>query len=124
MGKKPELRSESVEQLIARFTDIALRQEEALLDVKTALFNRLYGEMDKVVEELRSRGPAELGKLTSLFAHPTGQVRYKAAVYSLGIHPIEARQVLEDLAKSNDFPSTLYARGTLLAYDSGRFKPK
>ena len=46
----------TVDQLVERFVAIALDQHEAMRHDDNAKYNRLYGQMDDVKQELKSRG--------------------------------------------------------------------
>ncbi len=113
----------TIEQLVARFVDIALAQDNAMLHDQTAKFNRLYGEMDRVDNELRARGTEARLALVALYDHPNPQVRLKSAVRTLGIAPAEARRVLEAIEASGELPQALDAGMSLWNLDRGVFKP-
>ena len=113
----------TIEQLVARFVDIALAQDNAMLHDQTAKFNRLYGEMDRVDNELRARGTEARLALVALYDHPNPQVRLKAAVRTLGVAPAEARRVLEAIEASGELPQALDAGMSLWNLDRGVFKP-
>jgi hypothetical protein len=73
--------------------------------------------------ELRARGLAARRALLRLFDHPNMQVRLQAAKWSLGVAPEAARQVIEEIKKSQWFPYALDAGMTLRNLASGVFKP-
>lgn len=110
-------------QLVARFADIALAQDEAMLRDQTARFKRHYREMDAVDNELRARGREARRKLLALYEHPNPQVRLKAAVRTLGVAPLEARRVLEAIEASGEQPQALDAGMSLWSLDRGVAKP-
>ena len=113
----------SAPQLVDRFAEIGEAQYVALLDNDHRKYNRLYDLMGEVDNELRSRGETARFELLKLFDHPNDQVRLKAATHALGVAPIGARKVLEDLASDVAYPQTASARGLLGALDDGSFKP-
>lgn len=113
----------TTEQLVARFADIAVAQDQALLHDQSARFKRLYREMDVVDNELRGRGIDARRQLLALYRHPNAQVRLKAAVRTLGIAPVEARRVLEAIEASGEQPQALDAGMSLWNLDRGVFKP-
>ena len=121
--KKRNIRDLTTEQLVDRFVDIALAQDNAMLHGQTAKFNRLYGEMDQVDNELRNRGIEARLRLLALYEHPNAQVRIKAAKRTLGIAPAEARRVLETIEASGEQPQALEAGMSLWNLDRGVFKP-
>jgi hypothetical protein len=110
-------------QLVQQFADIALAQYRALLGNDSAEFNILFGRMNFVVDELKSRSGDDRHLLASLYGHENPQVRLKAAVRTLGIRPQEAREVIERIASSKEYPQAGDAGMTLDALDRGIFKP-
>lgn len=120
--RRENLQTRTLVQLIERFADIAIAQDDALLNSDISKFNRLYDRMDEVDSELRARGTEARQALLQLYSHPNLQVRLKAAVRSLGVAPSHARRLLEDLRKSGA-PQALDAGMTLRGLDEGSFKP-
>lgn len=117
----------TVDQLVERFAEIGIAQDKALWDSlgtdDYAEFSRLFAEMNDVDHELRSRGrTARLG-LIRLFDHRNAQVRLKAAKRTLGVAPIEARKIIEEISQSNLFPQAGEAGMTIDSLDQGIFKP-
>jgi hypothetical protein len=113
----------TTEELVERFTAIALKQDEAVRSYDSAKFNRLFDQMDRVREELRSREGDQRRALLPLYDHPNPQVRLKAAVTTLALAPTAARRVLKALSYPKDKPQALDAGMTLWGLDSGEFKP-
>ena len=120
--KRQELKGMALEQLIERFAEIAVAQDEALLYNELSKFNRLYDRMDEVDSELRARGTEARMALLDLYAHPNLQVRLKAAVRTLGVAPKQARKLLEALRGSKG-PQALDAGMTIRGLDDGSFRP-
>ncbi|MBM3543991.1 MAG: DUF2019 domain-containing protein [Alphaproteobacteria bacterium] len=118
-----ELQMMSVAQLVERFEAIALAQDEAILYDEIKKFNRLFGQMENVKEELKSRVGDQRRALMVLYEHPNAQVRLKAAKATLAVAPQEARRLIEVIADSHEFPQAGDAGMTLLALDEGIFKP-
>lgn len=120
---KSRLTTLSIGELVKRFADIGVQQYDALMgdDVKT--FNRLYEQMDAVVQELRARTGDQRQALIPLYKHTNPQVRMKAAINSLACNYSEARQVLEDVANSQKFPTAGHAGMILEGLEQGDFKP-
>jgi hypothetical protein len=114
----------TVDDLLARFAEIGIAQDKALLYDEVATFNRLYRQMDEVDNELRARGPDAHLALLRLYDHPNMQVRLKAAVRTLGVAPLRARQMLETIAASNYFPQAGDAGSALALIDEGIAKPR
>ncbi|MGH6838399.1 MAG: DUF2019 domain-containing protein [Methylocella sp.] len=113
----------TVDQLIDRFAEFGVAQDQAELMGEMGKFNRLYGQMDATEKELRRRGrDARLG-LQRLYDHPNMQVRLSAAKRTLGVAPDAARKVIQAIYDSKWYPQAGDAGMTLLNLDSGVFKP-
>jgi hypothetical protein len=113
----------SVEALIERFVDISVAQDDALLDNKIARFNRLFDEKAAILAELKSRPGDQRRRLVSLFGHSNPQVRLNAAKATLAVEPEAARQALQAIADSREFPQAGDAGMSLWNLDRGVFKP-
>ena len=120
---KQTLEGLTVDQLVDRFAEIGVAQDQALLYDDHKKFNRLYSQMNGVDQELRRRGLQARLALLRLFDHPNMQVRLKAAKRTLGVAPERARHVIEEIKKSQWFPQALEAGMTLWNLDRGVFKP-
>jgi hypothetical protein len=59
----------------------------------------------------------------TLYEYPNMQVRLKAAIHTLAVAPVEARQAVEAIANSKWFPQAGDAGMSLLGLDNGTFKP-
>jgi hypothetical protein len=121
--KRLKLQDLSVDQLLERFTAIALEQDQALLMDEIARFNKLFDQMDAVKKELRSRSGDQRRALLALYDHPNIQVRLKAAVGTLAAEPESARKLLQSIADSREYPQAADAGMTLGELDRGIFKP-
>lgn len=121
--KRADLRDMSVDQLLGRFSEIALAQHDALLMNDTAKFNRLFDEMEEVEAELKFRAGDQRRILLHLFDHPNPQVRLAAAKATLALAPKEARNVLQKIKDRREYPQALDAGMTMRALDDGVFKP-
>lgn len=113
----------SVEELVGRFSEIGAAQDQALQYEELKKFKQLYREMDKVDNELRQRGIGARLALQKLYTHQNMQVRLKAAVRTLGVAPIEARKIIEEIAQSKNYPQAGDAGMTLYNLDRGVFVP-
>jgi hypothetical protein len=113
----------TAEQLVERFTAIAVDQYKALQSHEIARFNRLFDRMDAVKQELKARDGDQRRALLSLYDHPNPQVRLKAAVATLAVSPEKATSVLKEIAATHNDVQGLDARQTLRCLDSGIFKP-
>lgn len=123
MTKGGELRSLTVEQLVAAFEAMGIEQAHAELHGKISKYNRLFEKMVAIQDELKVRADDQRSALVSLLRHPNPQVRYMAAEYTLAVAPRESRQTLQDLSDKNIYPQAANARGTLRSLAIGRRKP-
>ena len=121
--KHSALKSMTTDQLIDRFAEIGVAQDQALLYDEIGKFNRLFDQMHAVDDELRARGPEARRALLRLFDHQNMQVRLQAAKWSSGIAPETARPVIELISESNWFPQAGDAGMTLQYLDEGIFNP-
>ena len=113
----------SVDQLIERFRLIASAQYDALWTFQTARYNRLYTQMDDVLNELKSRDGEQRRSLIPLLESDNVQVRLTAATALLVIVPDLARSVLENIRDDGQMPQAADAAGLLRALDNGSFVP-
>jgi enoyl reductase-like protein len=121
--KRTNLSEMTVEQLVRRFTEIALEQDKAILMDDNAKFNRLYLQMKAAEEELKSRAGDQRRALLPLYRHSNLQVRLKAAIATLAAVPEQARDELQAISASRQYPQAGDAGMTLKALDQGIFKP-
>ena len=121
--KRIKLENMTVDQLVERFVAIALDQDRAALHDDNAKYNRLYGQMDAVKQELKSRPADQRRALIPLHAHPNAQVRLKAAIATLALAPEAARRTLQVISDRNEYPQAADARGMMSALDDGTFVP-
>jgi hypothetical protein len=119
--RRSPLRGMTTEQLVDRFLTLALDQDEALLQDKTARFNRLYGLLQAVVVDLVARD--QLPALLALLDHPNPQVRLKAATAVHGVAPAAARRALQRIVDADDYPQAPDAAGMLRPLDQGGHEP-
>ncbi|MFZ5735891.1 MAG: DUF2019 domain-containing protein [Pseudomonadota bacterium] len=122
--RKQDLNEMAAPELVALFAKIVVGQDEALLGNQIARFNRLFGVMTEIADELKSRDGDQRTALLSLFEYPNMQVRLQAAKLTLAVAPVEARQQLEAIASSKWFPQAGDAGMCLSFLDDGTFKPK
>ncbi|HLH11866.1 MAG TPA: DUF2019 domain-containing protein [Methylovirgula sp.] len=113
----------TIDQLVDRFAEIGVAQDDALWGSKYARFKRLFEQMNEVDLELRSRGAEARRALLRLYNHRNIQVRLKAAKRTLAVAPIEARRLIEDISRSGFYPQAGEAGMTLSNLDEGIFKP-
>ena len=103
---RPTLAEMSLDALVARFSDACLREfwtrhcgrDENPLDVE--LCNKIGGEVDQIVAELRQRGACD--RLLPLLQSPNITERAEAARATFDIAPERALKTLEEVAASKD----------------------
>src|SRR4051812_18909468 len=94
----------SVADLVAEFTQIAIRQGDDLLGEDTRSYNRLFDKMRAIELELKARPGDQRSALLPLLAHPNIAVRWKASIATLAISPAAARETLQAVATSMYMP--------------------
>jgi hypothetical protein len=122
MKRKPP-REMTVEQLVEHFVAIAVAQDQALDRDDTGAYNRLFSQMQRVREELRSRAGDQRRVLVPLLAHPNVQVRLVAAMTTLAIAPEAARRALKLIKERKEFPQAADASMTLRSLEDGTLIP-
>jgi ParB-like chromosome segregation protein Spo0J len=120
---RSKLESMSIDQLVQRFVEIGIAQDDASLRENISQYNRLFDRMQDVVQELKRRDGDQRRALIALLEHPNFQVRLKAAMATLAIVPRAARQTLETIRAANWQPQSMDAGMTLRDLDRGTFKP-
>jgi hypothetical protein len=113
----------AVEQLLKRFVDLVLDQEEASARFQIAKANRLFWLKTGVEEELKARDGDERRALLTLLDHPSAQVRLNAAKATLAVAPMDARRALQAIAASSEYLQAADAGLCLENLDEGIFKP-
>jgi hypothetical protein len=113
----------STDELVARFRDLATRQEEALRLFETRKYNVLYAALKAIETELKGRPGDERRALMELYSHNQTQVRLTATKATLAVAPVEARAILREITDSKVTPFALYAGMTLSRLDAGLYTP-
>lgn len=121
--KRQQLSDISTADLVYLFAMIGVAQDEALLGGELAKFNRLYGRMQAVSNELKSRDGDHRRELRQLYSYDNMQVRLKAAIHTLAVLPEEARKQLQAVAQSDWFPQAGDAGMSISGLEDGTFKP-
>lgn len=121
--KKSAMSDMSTGSLVDLFSSIAVAQDAALLGGQYAKFNKLFQQMSEIALELKRRDGDQRRALIRLYTFPNMQVRLKAAVHTLAVAPIEARNELAAIARSQWFPQAGDAGMTLRGLEEGSFKP-
>lgn len=118
-----KLRDLTNEELVERFADIAIAQDNASIRDETSKYNHLYDQMEAVETELKDRDGDQRQALVPLYEHRNAQVRLCAAKATLAVAPQEARKLLEIISQSHEHPQAGDAGMSLLNLDRGIFKP-
>ena len=121
--KGVKLQELMIDELVKRFAELVIAQDNAELYGEIPKYNRLFKEMEAVDQELRARGRVARLALLRLFNHSNMQVRVQAAIDSLGVAPESARKVLEAIRASKWQPQAMAAGMILRGLDSGQYKP-
>jgi len=114
---RSNVKTMTVNELVQRFVTIALDQDQALFNDEIATFNKLYGQMDAVRNELKSRPGDQRSALLPLYTHPNIQVRLKAALSTMEIAPEAARKVFRKIADSRRYPQAADALAAIWRLD-------
>jgi hypothetical protein len=109
--------------LIDQFAEVCVAQNRELLHARLHKKPELIWQMMAIDRELRKRGGDARLALLKLYHHPNMQVRLQAATLTLAVAPVEAREVIDAIARSGRMPQAAEARGTLRELDTGVFKP-
>jgi hypothetical protein len=121
--KRLDLSELTVQELVARFAEIGVDQDKAIVNDGSAKFNRLFFQMKTVEDELKARDGDQRRALLPLFRHDNMQVRLMAAKSTLAVAPEAARKMLQTIADSR-WPNQGGDAGMCLwALDEGIFKP-
>lgn len=123
MSRKTKLETASVEDLVALFVSIAIKQNTAAENFRNSEYNSLYGMMEEVEAQLKSRDGDQRHALMPLYGHPNPTVRFKAAMATLALAPRDARNVLQLIKDRKEFPIAMNASQMLSAIDEGRYIP-
>jgi hypothetical protein len=114
----------TVQELVEQFLALSLAKGTAIMRGEIAKANRLYGKIDAIKKELRSREGDQRRALRILYDHPNPQVRLEAANATLVALPDEARAALQMICDRHEFPQAGDAGFTLLYLSDGRYVPE
>lgn len=91
-----ELAAMSDEELRSNFERLAVAMSKCELTKK---YNRLSGELYRLLKVIRSRGPDAMTKFLPLLSHENREVRYGAAVLCYDLALEDCRRVLVEIEK-------------------------
>jgi len=120
---RTDLKGVPVDDLVARFADIGIEDDNAEKVNDIAKRNSLRGQLSAIKNELKSRSGDQRSALIKLYNHPNMEVRLLAAKATLAVAPAESRRIIEWIAASNWFPYAGDAGMCLYMLDSGKFVP-
>ena len=123
-AKEINLQDLSVDQLVERFTELALAQDKALLGENIPRVNQLFDSIEEVKSELQGRAGDQRRALLRLYDHPNAQVRLKAVKATLAVEPVAARRMLQIIADSHEYPQAGDAGMSIRYLKEGIYKPK
>jgi hypothetical protein len=122
--KQARLQDMTVDQLVERFSDLALEQDKALLGENIKRVNQLYDALKGVEGELKLRDGDQRRALVRLYEHKNPQVRLKAVKATLAVAPEIARPMLQAIADSREYPQAGEAGMSIWFLKEGTYKPK
>ncbi len=100
-----------IDQLVDRFSQLALRQHDALEFANASQYNALYEQMSAVRDELRRRG--SFAVLERLLTHSNITVRLEAARRLIKDSPSKVRPVAQAIAQTRRLPWAADATGMI-----------
>jgi hypothetical protein len=124
MSKHVPLDQLTVAELVQRFLSLTLGQYDAERRSEISKYNRLYGEMRNIRDELKRREGDQRRALLPFINHENAQVRLMAASSLLTIVPDRAKKALETVRDSRIVPQSVNAGFLLDGLEDGSFVPK
>jgi hypothetical protein len=113
----------SVAELLERFTIASLGQYQAEFESNIAKQNKFVRQTMAIADELKSRPGDQRVALTKLYDHPNVQVRLNAAKLTLAVAPTAAREVIQTIKDSKEYPQAMDAGMCLWTIEQGIFTP-
>jgi Domain of unknown function (DUF2019) len=107
-----------LEKLVEKFAHHTAEQTDAIFREDARTGNRHAKQRVATFKKLRAHGDAGRDALARLFTHPRMDVRGMAAVYLLRHRTMEARAVLEEIAKGVGL-AAFEAQEALKRWDEG-----
>lgn len=121
MTKRTRYQDAATSELVALFETITTEQCDASWCWQASRYNRLFGQMVAICDELKSRAGDQRLALLPLLQSENVQVRLMAAIQLLALAPDQARSALESVVASGYMPQVADARGMLRALDEGTY---
>lgn len=117
------IRDISVQELLDRFVDVCLDQEDALSDEDYDKFNRLYDVRMDIQDELKRRGDKARRSLLRLYDHPNLTVQMFAAAATAGLEREAALAKLREIGARRDFLDSIRANSMATRLEEGAWDP-
>lgn len=117
--KSKDIRAQPTERLVARFAEIGLEQDYALLGNEIYRFNKLFEEMLLIETALKEKQGDQRRLLFSLYDHSNMQVRLNAARATYDLDNERGRALMEEIAASGHNPQAGDAGMGLWVMDGG-----
>jgi hypothetical protein len=114
----------SVEDLVLRYAEISVAQDDAIFHGDNRRFRRLFKEMKEIEQELKRRPGDQRRTLLPLYEYPNMQARLNAANATLAVAPVAARRMLITISESGWLPQSADAGMAIRCLDRGLFKPE
>lgn len=124
MNYKARHEHKETSELVALFETITTEQCDASWCWQASRYNRLFGQMVAICDELKSRDDDQRLALLPLLQSQNVQVRLMAAIQLLALAPQQARDALEGVIASGYMPQVAEARSMLRALDEGTYVPQ
>ena len=113
----PDVVAMTVDELVDRFTAIAVAQDKAIFEENNAEYNKLYAQMRTITRELKRRPGDQRRALLPLYAHQNAQARLMAALDTLDIAASAAREVLQGIVECRQYPQAADALAAIWRLD-------
>ena len=118
----PKIEQESIDSLVARYTDAAASHGQATEADESKKANRAADSIAVVYRELRRRGADARKHLLPLLAHPDPGVRGWAGAHALEFEPRDAERALMQLSGVPGSLVAFSARMKLTEWREGRLR--
>jgi hypothetical protein len=111
------------ERLVEEFKRLSAEHGQALEAANARTANRKFDALVAIIQELYTRGPETLRQMLKLLADPEPSTRRWTATALLDFAPSEAKQVLEELVRTQTGILKFSARRMLEEWQAGAFHP-
>jgi len=112
-----DLKSTTTSELVNMFKELALEQDETYITDNNKKYNKLYGLIKSITQELKGRPGDARRELLPLLQDENPHVRLQAAKRSYPVAPVEARACLEAIRAARLPDQSLDAGMTIRGLD-------